>query len=48
MKKIFKWVLIIFLILLMIAAYARYIGTMGFDTKEYVIKDKHIPSSFDG
>ena len=48
MKKIIKWILIIFLVLLFTIIYARYIGTMGFDTKEYTINDKYIPTSFDG
>ena len=48
MKKIIKWVLIIFLVLLFTIIYARYIGTMGFNTKEYAINDKYIPEGFDG
>lgn len=48
MKKILKWLLIIFIILFLTIIYARYIGTMGFDTKEYTINDKNIPSDFDG
>lgn len=48
MKKIIKWVLIIFLVLLFTIIYARYIGTMGFNTKEYTINDKNIPDGFDG
>ena len=48
MKKIIKWVLIIFLVLLFTIIYARYIGTMGFNTKEYTINDKYIPEGFDG
>lgn len=48
MKKIFKWALIIFIILFLIIVYARYVGTMGFDTKEYPVYEKDIPDSFDG
>lgn len=48
MKKFFKWLLIIFIVLLSIIIYARYIGTMGFITKEYSIMEKDIPDSFDG
>ena len=48
MKKTFKWLLIIFLILFIIIVYARYIGTLGFITKEYMINDKNITDSFDG
>jgi len=48
MKKFFKWLFIIFLIILFIIVYARYIGTMGFDTKEYTIESSDVPSGFDG
>ena len=48
MKKFFKWLIIIFLILLLIIIYARYIGTMGFRTNEIVIDDKNIPTNYDG
>ena len=48
MKKIFKWAIIIFIILFIIIVYARYVGTLGFDTKEYIIKNNDIPNSFDG
>ena len=47
-KKFFKWLLILFLIVFLIIVYARYVGTMGFDTKEYTISDKYIPDDFDG
>ena len=47
MKKIIKWILIIFIILVLTIIYARYIGTLGFDTKEYTIYED-IPNSFDG
>ena len=48
MKKIIKFLLIIFLLILAIIMYARYVGTMGFITKEYTVKDSDLPTSFDG
>lgn len=48
MRKIIKILLVIFIILLAIILYARYVGTMGFITKEYKVKDKDIPEDFDG
>ena len=48
MKKNIKILIIVFLVLLAIILYARYIGTMGFITKEYTIVDKDIPIDFDG
>jgi len=48
MKKIFKWTIIIFIILLCIIIYARYIGTMGLVTKEYSLNNQSIPEGFDG
>ena len=48
MKIILKWMFIIFIVLFLSIVYARYIGTMGFDTKEYTIYDKNIPDGFDG
>ncbi len=48
MKKIFKWVLIIFVVIFMTIIYARYIGTLGLETKEYTINDGSIPIDFDG
>ena len=48
MKKVIKWILIIFLVILFTIIYARYIGTMGFKTKEYTINDNNIPIGFDG
>ena len=32
----------------MILVYARYVGTMGLDTKEYVITSTNLPDNFDG
>ena len=48
MKTIIKYIITIFIIILLIIIYARYIGTMGFDTNEIVINDKDIPDNFDG
>ena len=48
MKTFFKWLAIIFIILFFIIVYARYIGTLGFITKEYTISSKDIPNEFDG
>ena len=48
MKKIFKWLLIIFIVLFLIIVYARYVGTMGLVTKEYTLSSKDIPDGFDG
>ena len=48
MKKVFKWLIIIFVVLLFTIIYARYVGTMGFNTNEIVINDKDIPNNFDG
>ena len=48
MKRLLKWFLIIFIILFLIIVYARYVGTMGFKTKEYTLYSKDIPDGFDG
>ena len=48
MKKIIKFMIIIFIIIFLLIIYARYIGPMGFITKEYTINDKDIPIGFDG
>ena len=48
MKKIIKWLIIIFLFLFIVIIYARYIGTSGLITKEYAIYDKDIDDDFDG
>ncbi len=48
MRKVFKFLLLIFIILFLTIIYARYIGTMGFITKEYTIYDKDIGDGFDG
>ena len=48
MKKIIKWLIIIFVVILSVIIYARYIGTMGLVTKEYVVEDSNIPKGFDG
>ena len=48
MKRIFKWLLIIFTTLFLIIVYARYVGTMGLTTKEYMISSPDLPKGFDG
>ena len=48
MKKIIKWLIIIFLVLLLLIIYARYVGTSGLVTKEYTIYDKDVSTNFDG
>ena len=48
MKRIIKWLFSIFIIIFLVIIYARYIGTMGFDTKEYTIISNDIPNGFDG
>ena len=48
MRRIIKWLVILFLVLLLIIIYARYVGTSGLITKEYAIYDKNISDNFDG
>lgn len=48
MNKWLKKMFIIILIVCTIVLYAKFIGTMGFKTKEYTINDNNIPASFDG
>ena len=48
MNKWLKYTLSILLIIIGIVLYARFIGTMGFDTKEYTIYDKNLPGGYDG
>lgn len=48
MKKILKWLFIVIVVIIGIVLYARFIGTMGLTTKEYVIMDKNVPDNFDG
>lgn len=48
MKKIIKWLIIIFLILFVLIIYSRYVGTSGLITKEYTIYDKNLSDDFDG
>ena len=48
MSRIWKFIISVILILIGIILYARFIGTMGFDTKEYTIYDDELPSGFDG
>ena len=48
MKKFFKWLLIVFILLFLLIIYARYVGTSGLITKEYTIYDKNVSDDFDG
>jgi len=48
MNKWLKISISFILIIIGIIMYARFIGTMGFDTKEYVIYDLDLPNGFDG
>ena len=48
MKKVLKWLFIVIVFIIGIVLYARFIGTMGLTTKEYVIVDKDVPDNFDG
>lgn len=48
MKKLFKWLLIIFIVLFLTIIYARYVGTSGLETKEYSLNSADIPNGFDG
>ena len=48
MKKIIKFLLTILIIIIGIIAYARFVGTMGFETKEYTILHNSLPTGFDG
>ncbi len=48
MKKIIKWLVILFLVLFLTILYARYVGTSGLITKEYTIYDKDVSDNFDG
>lgn len=48
MKKVLKILTGILFVIIGIILYARFIGTMGFDTKEYTILSKNLPTGFDG
>lgn len=48
MKRLLKFTLSVILIIILIVLYARFVGTMGFITKEYTVYDKSVPSGFDG
>lgn len=48
MKKVLKWLFIVIVVIIGIVLYARFVGTMGLTTKEYVIMDKDVPDNFDG
>lgn len=46
-----KWIKIfgsVILIIIGIILYARFVGTMGFKTKEYSLYSEYLPNSFDG
>jgi len=48
MKRWLKFVILFILFIVGVFLYAKYIGTMGFITKEYTIYDDNLPTSFDG
>lgn len=48
MNRWLKFTFIVILIIIGIVLYARFIGTMGFITKEYTIYNDKLPSGFDG
>lgn len=48
MNKYLKFSFSIIIIIIGIILYARFIGTMGLNTKEYTFTDTNIPSNFDG
>lgn len=48
MKKIIYIILSLFLFIIIIMLYARFIATSGLHTNEIVINDKNIPTSYDG
>ena len=48
MKKIIYIILSLFLFIVIIMLYARFIATSGLHTNEIVINDRNIPTSFDG
>lgn len=47
-RSIISKILILFLFVLIVYLYARYVGTTGLKVKEYSIINENIPSSFDG
>ena len=48
MKKILKFLLFAIVVIILIIAYSRYVGTSGLVTKEYKIETNKIDDSFDG
>ena len=48
MNRWLKFSISVILIIIGIVLYARFIGTMGFDTKEYTLYNEDLPSGFDG
>lgn len=48
MKKILKFLLFAIVVIILVIAYSRYVGTSGLVTKEYKIETNKIDDSFDG
>lgn len=48
MKRCLKFLILFILFIVGVFLYAKYIGTLGFITKEYAIYDDSLPTSFDG
>ena len=48
MNRWLKYSLCVILIMIGIVLYARFIGTMGFITKEYTLHEEGLPNGFDG
>jgi len=48
MNRWLKFSISVILIIIGIVLYARFIGTMGFDTKEYTLYEDNLPVGFDG
>ena len=48
MKKILKLLLFAIVVIILVIAYSRYVGTSGLMTKEYKIETNKIDDSFDG
>lgn len=48
MKKIIYGILFLFLFIILVLLYARFIATSGLTTNEIVINEKNIPTSYDG
>ena len=48
MKRILKFLIGIMFIIILTIIYARFVGTLGFDTKEYALYEDKLPLGFDG